>query len=93
MPRVILSGHIVVPGRDLDLVLQELPNHIEQTRKESGCLIFNVNQDPENPNVFHVYEEFLDQGAFEAHQLRVTNSNWGRIAAGVQRHYEISHRS
>lgn len=56
---------------------------------ESGGLIFEVDQDPDNPNVFHVYEEFLGQSAFEAHQRRVKSSDWGRVAVDVQRHYEI----
>lgn len=89
MPKILLSGRIVVPGEDLDLVLRELPAHTELTRKEPGCLIFEVNQDTDNPTIFHVYEEFVDQSAFDAHQRRVTSSSWGRVTAGVERHYDI----
>ncbi|WP_328190152.1 putative quinol monooxygenase [Marinobacter sp. OP 3.4] len=89
MPGIVLRGHIVVPLHDLEPVLQELPVHIELTRKEPGCLIFDVNQDSEVSTIFHVYEEFIDRQAFEAHQHRVQNSNWGRAAASIERHYTI----
>lgn len=89
MPKVILSGHIVVPASDLNLVQQELTVHIELTRQEPGCLIFDISQDVDNPHLFRVYEEFVHRSAFEAHQARVKESDWGRITADAQRHYKI----
>lgn len=89
MPKIILEGHIVVPDADLPAVMAELPIHIQLTREEVGCLCFHVNQDSEALNVFSVYEEFIDQIAFEEHQRRVKSSNWGIAAANVQRHYRV----
>ncbi|MFW5824971.1 MAG: putative quinol monooxygenase [Marinobacter sp.] len=87
--RVILKGHTLVPDRDLGAVLQELPTHTELTRNEPGCLTFEVTPDADNPNLFHVYEAFVDRQAFEAHQTRVRNSHWRLVSAAVERHYEI----
>lgn len=89
MSKIILQGHIIVPGADLASVQLELPTHIELTRQEAGCLVFQVTQDSENKNVFNVYEEFIDRDAFEAHQERVKESCWGQVAANVERHYQV----
>lgn len=89
MPTIRLQGHIIVPDGDLPKILLELPKHIELTRQEGGCLTFDVSQDPDNKNRFNVYEEFVDHNAFENHQKRVKNSNWGRITANAERHYSI----
>lgn len=89
MPGIVLRGHIVVPLHDLEPVLRDLPTHVELTRNEPGCLIFEVTQDVEAATIFHVYEEFIDRQAFEAHQHRVQNSRWGRVTANVERHYTI----
>jgi quinol monooxygenase YgiN len=92
MAKVILKGHIIVPDSDIAAVKMELVNHIELTRQESGCLVFKVSQDTENPNRFNVYEEFTDRNSFANHQdrVRVRQSTWGAITVNVERHYEIT---
>ncbi|MBE8733757.1 putative quinol monooxygenase [Aeromonas veronii] len=87
---VILNGFIIVPSNDLALVKDELDNHIQLTRSETGCLIFKVTQDPLNPCRFDVYEEFVDEAAFQAHQARVKSSRWGKITVNVERHYTVT---
>ncbi len=79
-----------MPNSDLEAVIEELPNHITLTRQETGCLVFEVSQDNDDLNRFYVYEEFANKKAFELHQQRARNSNWGKISASVERHYEIS---
>ncbi|MEV3836429.1 putative quinol monooxygenase [Aeromonas allosaccharophila] len=90
MSVVILNGFIIVPHNDLTAVKDELDNHIQLTRSETGCLIFKVNQDPLNLCQFDVYEEFVDQAAFQAHQARVKSSHWGEITVNVERHYTVT---
>ncbi|UBR44449.1 putative quinol monooxygenase [Aeromonas veronii] len=87
---VILNGFIIVPPNDLAAVKDELDNHIQLTRAETGCLIFKVTQDPLNPCRFDVYEEFVDEAAFQAHQARVKSSRWGKITVNVERHYTVT---
>lgn len=89
MFKVVLKGFIEVPERDLSAVLLELPAHIHLTKAEEGCLAFEVVQDESKPNRFSVYEEFVDQEAFDRHQTRVRNSKWGAVTTNVARHYEI----
>ena len=89
----ILKGFIIVPDEDLAVVKAELPVHARLTRQEPGCMKFEVTQDPDEPNRFNVYEEFVDEPAFKAHQQRVQSSRWGTVTANVQRNYEITRDS
>lgn len=89
MSLVTLTGYIKVPAEDLAAVLAELPTHVELTRAESGCLLFDVDQDTDDPHVFHVNEQFVDSASFKAHQERVRSSRWGAITTRVERHYKI----
>lgn len=90
MGKVILQGFIIVPLSELTIVKRELDAHIRLTRAETGCLIFKVTQDPLNPCRFDVYEEFVDQAAFQAHQARVKSSRWRKITVNVERHYTVT---
>lgn len=90
MPKVTLSGYIVVPLDDLDAVLKALPTHMEQTHSEPGCLVFEVTQDSIDPTIFRVYEEFVDRSAFDLHQHGVRGSAWGQVTARVERHYVVT---
>lgn len=90
MTRVILKGVIVVPVTELDLVKSELLIHTTLTLKEVGCLAFSVIPDQVNPYQFTVYEEFVNQAAFDHHQIRVKSSKWGKITKNVKRSYTVS---
>ncbi|WP_348984465.1 hypothetical protein [Shewanella sp. 1CM18E] len=50
-----------------------------------------MTPDESNPNTFNVYEEYVNQTAFDNHQARVKSSQWGKITKNVQRHYKITH--
>jgi len=90
MAKVTLRGHIRISLGDLDAVLDEMHHHIELTRAEQGCLVFEITRDPHDPCRFEVYEEFADQAAFDRHQARVRGSRWGEVSSNVARHYEIT---
>ena len=90
MTKVVLQGFIIVPDSDLEVVKGELVIHKRLTLKEAGCLIFIVTPDEVNPNKFSVYEEFVNQTAFDNHQIRVKSSKWGEVTKNVERHYQIS---
>ena len=89
MSKVVLSGHILVPEEEIEIVKRALVRHIQLTRLESGCLVFRVVQDEAQHNKFHVYEEFVDANAFATHQRRVRQSEWGFISKNVERCYHI----
>ncbi len=89
MSKIVLSGHILVPEAEISEVRDALNLHQELTRKEIGCLIFNVEEDPDMVGKFNVYEEFVDRQAFENHQQRVKDSAWGEVSRNFQRFYTV----
>jgi autoinducer 2-degrading protein len=90
LSKVILKGHIIVPDSDITAVNGELATHVELTRQENGCLVFEVSQDTDNLNRFNVYEEFSNRNSFADHQDRVRESKWGAITVNVERQYQIT---
>jgi len=90
LAKVILQGFIIVPESELDVVKSELIIHKKLTLKETGCLTFTVTPDEINPYKFSVYEEFINQEAFDNHQARVKSSKWGDITKNVERNYQIN---
>ena len=47
------------------------------TRKEPGCLRFEVARAIEHPNVFALYEEYTDEAALKSHLASDTFSRLG----------------
>ena len=90
MSKVFLKGFIMVPQAELAVVMDELSNHIRLTREETGCLVFEVAQSKSDPCRFDVYEEFINQAAFESHQRRVKSSRWGKVTVNVDRRYTVT---
>lgn len=88
MSKVILKGYILVPEPELELVKSELDNHVRLTDEEPGCITFRVTENGGNPLRYDVYEEFIDEAAFKAHQKRVKESHWGKVTRNVERYYE-----
>jgi len=89
MSKVTLEGHIIVSDEDLSAVLKELPVHIQKTKSEPGCLVFNFEQQEHNSNKFMIYEEFTDEEAFQLHLNLVKSLDWGVVTKNVQRHYQV----
>ncbi len=90
MSKVILEGYVLVSDSDLSAVKNELANHIQLTRKEEGCLVFEVSQDNKNMNRFNVYEEFASKDAFKLHQQRLSGTEWGKVSSRLEKHYKTS---
>ena len=88
MSKIILEGYVLVAESDLAVVKRELVNHIQLTRQEEGCLVFEVSQDTENMNRFNVYEEFTSQEAFELHQQRLSSTEWGKVSSKLEKYYK-----
>ncbi|MFW2541654.1 putative quinol monooxygenase [Primorskyibacter sp. 2E107] len=87
---VFLSGTLTCPPDRLDAVRASLPLHIALTRDEPGCLRFDVTEDPDQPGLFHVSEEFSDRLAVAARQSRGASSHWASITKGQPRDYAVT---
>lgn len=89
MTSIRLSGQLVCKtAAEARIVAVHLPGHVDRTRSEPGCLAFSVTP-TDDPLVWSVEEEFEDRAAFELHQQRVAESEWGLATAGIERRYTI----
>lgn len=82
-----LSGTLTAASlAQAELIKTLLPRHVQLTRSEPGCLRFDVFA-TEDPFVWQVDELFLDQSAFDAHQSRTKDSDWGQETAEISRDF------
>ncbi|WP_166984212.1 putative quinol monooxygenase [Paramicrobacterium fandaimingii] len=90
MSCVELRGRLVCANRaEAATIERHLTRHIELTREEPGCLLFEVRPTGD-PLVWSVAEKFAGQESFAAHQTRLADSEWGRATAGIKREYTVS---
>lgn len=89
MGDVHLTGQLVCKNdNEARIVTVHLPEHIERTLAETGCLSFTVTPS-DDPLIWTVEEHFEDRRVFELHQERVAGSEWGRVTADIERRYSI----
>lgn len=82
---VTLTGKLVC--RDMSemlTVLDHAQSHIDASRAEAGCLLFELRQ-TDNPLVFEFAEHFASEEAYLAHQQRTRASAWGAATWGIER--------
>jgi len=66
MALVLSATWIAKPGEE-QTVLEALQNLAGPSREEPGNLYYQAYQDPEEPNVFRIFEIYEDQDAVTAH--------------------------
>ncbi|MBY5932411.1 antibiotic biosynthesis monooxygenase [Tateyamaria omphalii] len=87
---VTLEGFLRCASEDeAARVRAALPEHVQLTRAEPGCIRFDVTP-TDDPLVWAVSEEFVDPAAFEAHQARACASDWARETQGIARDYTVT---
>ena len=67
MAQVTVVARIVAKADSVDDLKRELLKIVEPTRKEDGCIDYNLHQDNDNPAVFVFYENWRNEQALEQH--------------------------
>jgi quinol monooxygenase YgiN len=62
-----LIAHIYANPDKIELVKNELLKLIPPTRKENGCINYNLHQDIENPAHFMFYENWESKELWQKH--------------------------
>ncbi|OJH43379.1 GNAT family N-acetyltransferase [Paracoccus sp. SM22M-07] len=87
VPMVELHGSLTCTDMgQMMTALSLLPDHVELSRAEPGCLRFDITQ-AEDPMVWTLSEVFADADAFAAHQARTADSVWGRDSGDMARDF------
>lgn len=56
------------PGKREAFLAAMLPNATASVREEPGCHAFDVIEDRDTPDLFHLYEIYSDEAALAAHK-------------------------
>lgn len=72
MANLTIVARIEAKKDHVDLVKSELLKLIEPTRKEEGCLQYDLHQDNDNPAVFLFFEKWTNR---ELWQIHMNNEN------------------
>jgi len=64
----VLSVDLRIKPENVDAFISKALENAAQSRKEPGCKQFDVLVDPKDRTVAMLYEVYLDDKAFEAHQ-------------------------
>lgn len=67
MTNITVVAKIVAKQDAVEAVKTELLKLIPPTRKEDGCIEYNLHQDNQNPAVFLFYETWENAAAIERH--------------------------
>jgi quinol monooxygenase YgiN len=64
---VVLTAMVKARQGREDAVKEALLSLVEPTRKEPGCLCYNLHQSESDPTQFMFYEQWASKGALDAH--------------------------
>lgn len=65
---LVLAVRVLVKAGAEEQVAEYFRQLTVQSRKESGCILYIVNQSIANPRSFMVYEQYEDEAALTAHR-------------------------
>jgi quinol monooxygenase YgiN len=63
---VVVARWTAQPGHEA-AVRQAIQELVAPSRAEPGNLLYEVNEDPDDPRVFVFYEQYADEDAYGAH--------------------------
>ncbi len=67
MSYLTIVAHIESKKDKIDLVKSELVKLIEPTRKEEGCLQYDLHQDNDKPETFLFFENWTSRELWQTH--------------------------
>ena len=73
----LIASYQVSEGNE-ERVADLLRDYIPLTRAEPGCVSFVAHQSTEDPAIFILYEQYVDQAAFDAH---AASAHYDEVAA------------
>ena len=67
MSKLTIVARILAKPEQRELVKAEVLKLVEPTRKEKGCINYDLHQDNENENLFIFYENWESEELLKAH--------------------------
>ncbi|MEM6899008.1 MAG: putative quinol monooxygenase [Pseudomonadota bacterium] len=67
MSKLTITGNVKVKPEHVDFVKEELLKLIPITRKEAGCIQYDLHQDNDDPTFFLFYENWESRELWQTH--------------------------
>ena len=67
MTKLTIVANIYAKADKVELVKSELSKLIETTRKEAGCINYDLHQDNQNPTHFLFFENWASRESWQQH--------------------------
>ncbi len=64
---IAVAGRVPIKPEQRDKALEATIKMVQATQREAGCLQYHFYSDLEDPNIFHVFEEWETPEALDAH--------------------------
>ncbi len=87
--RLTIIAHIEAKEGKLDLVKKEVLALVEPTKKEEGCLRYELNQDLENPKLFIFVEEWESHKLWQKHMESTHLQSFIKVTDGALEKLEV----
>ncbi|MBC2605303.1 putative quinol monooxygenase [Pelagicoccus albus] len=66
-PPLTIAAHVEAKSDKAGIVKSELRKLLPISKKEKGCLTFEINQDNDRPEHFFIYEIWENRAAWKSH--------------------------
>jgi quinol monooxygenase YgiN len=66
MPFVVTALWRAKQGEE-DRIARIIDELTPRSRAEPGCLYYQAHRSPDDPRLFYLYEQYVDEGGYEAH--------------------------
>lgn len=81
--KLTIIARIEAKENNIDIVKKEALKLIEPTRKEEGCIQYDLHQDNENPTVFMFFEIWKNQELWQKHIENTPLQNFTKVTDGL----------
>ena len=83
MPKLTVVAKVVARKDSIEAAKAELVKLIAPTRKEDGCIEYNLHQDNEDPSIFIFYENWENAGCLEKHMNSDHFKSYVKVVEGL----------
>jgi quinol monooxygenase YgiN len=85
-----IIARIEAKKESVELVTAELIKLIETTRKEEGCIQYDLHQDNDRPEVFFFYENWESRELWQAHMGNAHLAEYMAATEGAVTNFTIN---
>ncbi|MEH0740254.1 antibiotic biosynthesis monooxygenase [Vibrio cholerae] len=86
---VTVVANVIAKANDIEQVERALTELVTQTRKEVGCICYDLHKNNDNPAHFVVYEIWQSEQALQAHAASAHFQAYGTAVEGMVERFSV----